>query len=236
MSPKGDPPSKEQQAQPFYAAIGRAVTNWQCVEEVLGLIFVHLMSPTNISSKISAQAAYYSIVGFRARLAMMDAAAKMQWRGARFRKWRGLKARIDKQNETRNRLAHFSVHDLPSTDGKLRLYLGPTLFDVRYVPYINPPKADMLQYNHADILEMGEKFLRLYREMVSFAIEIGAVLPPPAWGLGYLSGAASYSSDLDPLRAMDADAVFYWIDNYCRIHPLDRFVKALDAFVSEHPK
>jgi hypothetical protein len=180
VSPKSNPPSKETQAQPFYAAIGRAVTNWQLVEDVLGLIFAHLMAPTNISSKTSAHAAYYSIIGFRARLEMVDAAASMQWHGGRFTKWRALKKKINKQNESRNRFAHFSLHELsPSTDGELRLCLRPTLFDVRYVPYINPSKAEPPQYGHAEIVETGEAFLRLYREMVIFAIDTGAVLPPP---------------------------------------------------------
>jgi hypothetical protein len=57
-----------------------------------------------------------------------------------------------------------------------------------------------------------------------------------AWALGYLSGAATFSIDLDPLASVDADAVFYWLDNYCRIHPINRFVDAVRAFVEEHPK
>ncbi len=131
----------------------RAVTNWQLVEDVVGMIFAHLMSPTNVSSKISAQAAYYSVIGFRARLALVDAAAMMQWRGARFKKWRALKKKIETHTVFRNHLAHFSLHELPSTDGKLRLCLHPTIFDLRYVPYINPPKPEPQQYGHKEILQ-----------------------------------------------------------------------------------
>jgi hypothetical protein len=172
-------PSKEQQAQPFYAAIGRAITNWQLIEDVVEMLFADLMSPTNVSSKISAQAAYYSVIGFRARLALVDAAAMMQWRGARFKKWRALKKNIESNTESRNHLAHFSIHELSSTDGKLHLCLRHTLFDVRYVPYINPPKLAPPDYRHKDIVETGEAFLRLYREIVSFGIETDAVSPPP---------------------------------------------------------
>jgi hypothetical protein len=38
------PVSKGQEAHLFYEAIGKAVTNWQLVEDVLGIIFLHLMS------------------------------------------------------------------------------------------------------------------------------------------------------------------------------------------------
>ncbi len=56
------------------------------------------------------------------------------------------------------------------------------------------------------------------------------------WALGFLSGAAAYSPNLNPLEGLDGDAVLYWIDNYCRSRPLDKFTVALKAFVDEHPK
>ena len=56
------------------------------------------------------------------------------------------------------------------------------------------------------------------------------------WALGFLSGAAAYSPNLNPLEGLDGDAVLYWIDNYCRSRPLDKFTVALKAFVHEHPK
>lgn len=56
------------------------------------------------------------------------------------------------------------------------------------------------------------------------------------WALGYLSGAATFSQNLNPLEGLDSDAVLYWIDNYCRSRPLDKFTVALAAFVNKHPK
>jgi hypothetical protein len=37
--------------------------------------------------------------------------------------------------------------------------------------------------------------------------------------LGYLSGAAVHSEDLDPLQVVDASGVWLWLDNDCRGHP-----------------
>jgi hypothetical protein len=110
------PLSKEQQAHLFYEAIGKAVTNWQWVEDVLGILFSHLMSPENVTSKISATAAYYSVTGFRSRLALVDSAAAMQWGEPRIKKWKALEKRIAKQSETRNHFAHFSMQETPSED------------------------------------------------------------------------------------------------------------------------
>jgi hypothetical protein len=64
----------------------------------------------------------------------------------------------------------------------------------------------------------------------------GNPFPIINWTLGYLSGAAVFSLSLNPLKSLDSDAVLYWIDNYCRSHPLDKLTFALKAFVDEHPK
>jgi hypothetical protein len=55
------------------------------------------------------------------------------------------------------------------------------------------------------------------------------------WALGFLSSAATFSRTLNPLEGLDSDAVLYWMDNYCRLRPLDKFTPALKAFVDEHP-
>jgi len=55
------------------------------------------------------------------------------------------------------------------------------------------------------------------------------------WAFGFLSGAAVYSSILDPLNGMDADGVADWLDNYCKAHAVEPFAAALKAFVSAHP-
>jgi hypothetical protein len=55
------------------------------------------------------------------------------------------------------------------------------------------------------------------------------------WVVGYLSGVAVWAQDLDPLKGLDAPAVWAWMDNYCRAHPLAMIINAVDAFVREHP-
>jgi hypothetical protein len=55
------------------------------------------------------------------------------------------------------------------------------------------------------------------------------------WVVGFLSGAAVFSKDLAPLNGVDADAVWAWIDRYCRAHPLDALSEAGKSFVVAHP-
>jgi hypothetical protein len=66
------------------------------------------------------------------------------------------------------------------------------------------------------------------------ARDVGEVVDE-AWVVGYLSGVATWS-DLDPLKGIDGNAVWAWIDNYCRAHPLVRINGAVDAFIKEHPR
>jgi opacity protein-like surface antigen len=57
------------------------------------------------------------------------------------------------------------------------------------------------------------------------------------WVVGFLSGIgyAGVEFGADPLRGMDADGVWAWIDNYCRGHPIDTISAATKAFYSIHP-
>ena len=57
------------------------------------------------------------------------------------------------------------------------------------------------------------------------------------WVLGFLS-AVPYASTqpMDPLRGVDAEAVWGWFDNYCLAHPLDAIAGAANQFVIYHPR
>ena len=58
------------------------------------------------------------------------------------------------------------------------------------------------------------------------------------WILGFMSGVADgvLLHGFDPMRRIDANAVWSWMDNYCAAHPLDNFASAGHAFVREHPR
>ena len=53
--------------------------------------------------------------------------------------------------------------------------------------------------------------------------------------MGYLSGAAVWGGGPDPMKGLDTQAVFAWMDNYCRTHPLIDIIGAADVFIHERP-
>lgn len=57
------------------------------------------------------------------------------------------------------------------------------------------------------------------------------------WVVGFLSGVGflGYFNNIDPLRGVDADGVWAWIDNYCMAKPLDNIADASGAFARAHP-
>ena len=57
------------------------------------------------------------------------------------------------------------------------------------------------------------------------------------WVLGFLSGIGFSGKDYDnPLRAMDDDGVWGWIDIFCKARPLTNISQAAEAFYHVHPR
>ncbi len=57
------------------------------------------------------------------------------------------------------------------------------------------------------------------------------------WILGFLAGVGdAIPSDADPLRGVDAQAVWAWVDNYCHANPLDQIIRAGEAIFRAHPQ
>lgn len=54
------------------------------------------------------------------------------------------------------------------------------------------------------------------------------------WVLGFISGAEVFGSVGNPFGKVDAQGLFYWLDNYCRANPSLPLVDALDAFMTIH--
>jgi hypothetical protein len=56
------------------------------------------------------------------------------------------------------------------------------------------------------------------------------------WILGFLSGVGwVHLTGQNPLDGLDAQAVWAWVDNYCKANPLRNIANAGEVFASEHP-
>jgi hypothetical protein len=55
-----------------------------------------------------------------------------------------------------------------------------------------------------------------------------------SWVLGYVSATNAFAvatTQNDFLAAVDAAAIWAWLDNYCRQHPLEKLAEATDALI-----
>ena len=57
-----------------------------------------------------------------------------------------------------------------------------------------------------------------------------------SWVLGFIAGAAVFGADRDPGKGLDNQAIYAWIDNFCREHPSSKIADAAAAFVEAHPR
>ena len=57
------------------------------------------------------------------------------------------------------------------------------------------------------------------------------------WVLAFLSGVGFMGGDTgnNPLNGVDAQGVWAWIDDYCRVHPSEKIAQAAAAFIRAHP-
>ncbi len=53
------------------------------------------------------------------------------------------------------------------------------------------------------------------------------------WVLGFVSGIAVTQMSTDFLKGLDPAAVYGWLDNYCRAHPLEPLPNALQDLAQE---
>ena len=111
----------------FYATLGHAITTWAEVER--GLYFVYLAAIGNPMS-MTAGAAFFSIINFNAKLAMVDNVM-----GVRYyhypdvlERWTTIKNSLNRRSKKRNLLAHWQLL-IFSQNGKMTHKLVPQIFD-----------------------------------------------------------------------------------------------------------
>jgi hypothetical protein len=57
------------------------------------------------------------------------------------------------------------------------------------------------------------------------------------WVVGFLSGIGFMAlGELDPLRGVDGQFVYDWVDGYCRNNPAETIADAAGRFIQQHPR
>jgi hypothetical protein len=106
----------EDEEQAFYAALGKAITQWQAVEESLAWIFMAVVTEGIHRSSV-ANAAFHAIISFQPKLDMIDSAMTTVALLSPFERGPDadksmftLRNRAGKRADRRNDMAHFAMH------------------------------------------------------------------------------------------------------------------------------
>ncbi len=165
----------EEEEMRFYAAIGKALTQWQSIETGLANIFCALVGRSGDSGL--ANIAFYSVDNFRSKLAMTSkvATARFFFVPERKSEWCGLYKSAVARSKKRNFLAHYQLdiekHRKPGD--RCRLCPSPNKLPGDQTDY------DTATYSTQDIVAFGNTFDVLGSELITFWEAIRPPLRPP---------------------------------------------------------
>jgi hypothetical protein len=99
--------------QEFMITFARSVLMWQTIEQDLFVLFDWLVTPQGrmpVARLGVTSAIYYTVIGFKTRFDMLDAAMRTAYEGrAVLDRWSRLAREIRSASKLRNKLAHGSV-------------------------------------------------------------------------------------------------------------------------------
>jgi hypothetical protein len=145
----------DEERERFYAALGKAITQWQEVEAAISRLFQDAMG---IDAFWPASVSFHAVMSFEIRLDMTNAALQAI-RGQLFMdSWRPLYAKCSKRYKRRNQLAHFHLFADEMRRSGYRLHLAPSIFDGRAIQRWQN-KAP--RFNGCQIIAIGNSFSTL---------------------------------------------------------------------------
>lgn len=187
------PPSTltlEEEEREFYAALGKAITQWQAIEEWLAMIFASAVGKQ--SADVTANAALHAVINFNTKLAMTSTAIEMLAFLSTFERppgtespmlmeWTTLRTRCEKRSGRRNELAHFAMERDDKRKPGYRYRLQPNIIDMRaWMKHGGKPPQRTL----CSIIAQGNSFQKLGSDLMAFFLRwfpiVRASTPPAA--------------------------------------------------------
>ena len=160
-------------SDPLFNAVGRALSNWQNIENQLANLFT-LFVGADISAEApgSAVGAYGAIVGFKNRLSMVDAASDAYFRarptGEGRKQWKDLRNLLSAFSQRRNDIAHGAVErelDARPEVAVRGFFLFPGLYGSKKNPMGQPPAYKLTA---AQVRQFADQFAELKQDVHNY--------------------------------------------------------------------
>ena len=170
--PEAQPRPTSEELGNFQAALGSAVAAWQLVEMMLQFTFQAVIESPHRSA---VSAVYHSVVNFRARLEMIDAAMEKKHGGTDIlNEWKAISGTVSKQSRRRNNLAHSIIYFEPEAKEGLRIFMAQSITVPKMLGDIKKVKTGAIYYK--DMLEITQSFETTRSSLMVFSMTMpGAV-------------------------------------------------------------
>jgi hypothetical protein len=160
-------------------AYGQAMWSWSRVESKLFLIFAHAVEPTTNNHSKALRAAYFAIVGARARLDMIHAVAKIMWKESdAWKEWVNLYEECKKQLSIRGKIAHLAGHVIYSYEENKE----PLALLIESVHHVRAPRthaeAKSIGYSSAQLSQYAYDWENLNSRLGVFVVYVDNQLRP----------------------------------------------------------
>ena len=154
-----------------YEAVGLALSNWEFFEFDLGLMFITLL---RADEGVAARRAYGSIVTFRGRLELIEAAAEAYFlihRAPRVKAdFRSLMNRAQKYGARRNEIAHGRVEEFKSDKrSKDGWALYPSHFSSNKMTLVGTRRRKVWRHLHTRLAVTQPRYVYTAAEINAFA-------------------------------------------------------------------
>jgi hypothetical protein len=145
----------DEEQERFYAALGKAITQWQVVEAAISRLYCDALGE---EAFWPASVSFHSIFSFEGRLDMTNAALQATRNQAFMNSWRPLYSKCTKRYRRRNFLAHFHLYIDETGRPGYRLHLAPSIFDGRAIQRWQNRTP---RFNRCQIVAIGNSFVTL---------------------------------------------------------------------------
>lgn len=176
-------------AEPIFSAVGKALSNWEHVENRLAQVFATFVGANHSRNSLHPSVrAYGAIVGFKSRIGMLDAAAKAYFRVTEIEgqpeAWKTVLTAATGFSDRRNDIAHASAELLYDMENSKPwgFYLLPGLYASKKYPEGEPPSYMLVAEQVAYFAEEFEKLanqVRFFQVILSTKRKLAPRTPPP---------------------------------------------------------
>lgn len=163
----------------FALTIGHALSCWTTVEQLVGRIFCLAVGARDSEA---AYRAFWTVISFRGRLELADAAIKYTYRNsaAILAHWKDVTKILKTENSRRNIIAHGTIVTSSGKDGIITIKFCPYLFQDTLAAMDDALSIEDVKKMPVDFWKANDKLIEFHKAAIADVAKSGAIKLNPA--------------------------------------------------------